>query len=266
LLDQDQFEKADRLMAGITFPEMVSEGENVFRSMGDWAALRSRWKRAAEHFTMLLKVDQTETLEISTLDNTRCSVALVEAGDKDGYEHSRQVAIKQFVHTTDPLVAERTVKNSLLLPADENTMAALIPLAEIAAKSIANAEPKPGTGDWMSPWRCISLALMEYRRGHSSEAIDWGKRCLAYGNDSPARIATIHAILAMSHYQLGHLNEAHSELALGREMIENKFKAGLDQGDGNGYWFDWVLGNILLREAQALIERTPLVKPSAPVR
>jgi len=38
--------------------------------------------------------------------------------------------------TTDPLVAERTVKNSLLLPADETTLAALVPLAEIAAKSI----------------------------------------------------------------------------------------------------------------------------------
>jgi hypothetical protein len=215
---------------------------------------------------MLLKVDQMETWEISTLDHSRCAVALVEGGDKDGYEHVRQVAIKQFAHTTDPLVAERTVKNSLLLPADETTMAALIPMAEIAAKSIANNEPKPGTGDWMGPWRCVSLALMEYRRGHSSEAIDWGKRCLAYGNDSPARIATIHTILAMSHYQLGHLDEARSELAQSREMIENKYKAGLDQGDGNGYWFDWVLGKILLREASALIERTPRLKPSASIR
>jgi serine/threonine protein kinase len=266
LLGQDQFEAADRLMAEIPFPETVSEGENVFRSLGDWAALRSRWQRAAEHFAMLLKVDQMETWEISTLDHSRCAVALVEGGDKDGYEHFRQVAIKHFARTTDPLVAERTVKNSLLLPADETMMAALIPMAEIAAKSIANNEPKPGTGDWRSPWRCVSLALMEYRRGHSSEAIDWGKRCLAYGNVSPARIATIHTILAMSHYQLGHLDEARSELAQSREMIENKYKAGLDQGDGNGYWFDWVLGKILLREAGALIKGTAQVKPSAPIR
>jgi hypothetical protein len=70
----------------------------------------------------------------------------------------------------------------------------------------------------------------------------------------------------MSHYQLGHLDEARSELAQSREMIENKYKAGLDQGDGNGYWFDWVLGKILLREASTLIERTPLLKPSASIR
>jgi eukaryotic-like serine/threonine-protein kinase len=266
LMDQDQFEEADQLMAEIPFSETVSEGENVFRSLGDWAALRGRWPRAAEHFARLLKVDQMETWEISTLDHSRCAVALVEGGDQDGYERFRQAAIKHFARTTDPLVAERTVKNSLLLPADETTMAALIPMAEIAAKSIANNEPKPGTGDWMGPWRCVSLALMEYRRGHSSEAIDWCKRCLAYGNDNPARIATIRAILAMSHYQLGHLDEARSELAQSREMIENKYKAGLDQGDGNGYWFDWVLGKILLREASALIERTPPVKPSAPIR
>ena len=265
LMDQDQFETADQLLAKIPLSETVLEGENVFRSLGDWAALRGRWPRAAEYFTMLLKVDRMETREISTLDHSRSAVALVETGDKDGYEQFRQVAIKQFAHTTDPIVAERTVKNSLLLPADENTMAMLIPLAEIAAKSMANADPKPGTGDWMSPWRCVSLALMEYRRGHSSEAIDWGKQCLAYGADSPARIATIHAILAMSHYQLGQLNEAHSELAQSRELIENKFKVALDQGDGNGYWFDWALGNILLRVASALIERTSPIKPSAPM-
>ena len=80
------------------------------------------------------------------------------------------------------------------------------------------------------------------------------------------RTATIRTILAMSQYQLGHQSEAHSELALGRELIENKFKAGLDQGDGNGYWFDWVLGRILLREATVLIEGTHAVKPSSPVK
>jgi hypothetical protein len=107
---------------------------------------------------------------------------------------------------------------------------------------------------------------MEYRRGHSSEAIDWCKRCLAFGNDNPARVATTRAILAMSYCQLGQHDEARSELAQSREMIENKFKTGLDQGDGNGYWFDWVLGNILLQEAGHLIGQTPLVKPPVPIK
>ena len=266
LLNQNQPEEADRLLGQFPFPETVSEGENVFRTLGEWAALQGRWNRAAQYFNLLLKVDHTEVMEISTLDHTRCAVVLVAGGDKDGYQHFRQEAIRQFANTTDPVVAERTVKNCLLLPADETMMAALVPLAEIWKKSIANIQPATGTGDWMTPWGSVSLALMEYRRGHSSEAIDWCKRCLAFGNDNPARVATIRAILAMCQYQLGHLDDARSELAQSREIIENKFKTGLDQGDGNGYWFDWLLGKILLHEASSLIEQVSVNKSSAQVK
>ena len=266
LLNQNQFVEADRLLAQFPFPETVAEGENVFRTLGDWTALQGQWYRAAQHFSLLLKADRLETLEISTLDHTRCAVVLVAGGDTEGYQNFRRETIKQFAHTTDPLVAERTVKNCLLLPADEITIAALVPLADVASKSIANNQPVAGTGDWMTPWRCVSLALMEYRRGHSSEAIDWSRRCLAFGNGSPARTATIQAILAMSCYQLGQPAEARSELAQSRELIQNKFITGLDEGDGNGYWFDWLLGRLLLQEATYLIDQTPPVKPAASLK
>ena len=154
LLGQDRFEEADRLMAEIPFPETVSEGENVFRSLGDWAAMQGQWKRAAEHFAMLLKVDRMETWEVSTLDHSRCAVALVEGGDQAGYERFCQAAIKQFARTTDPLIAERTVKNNLLLPAGDDRLAALVPLAEIAAKSFSKNDLTAENETWMAPWRC----------------------------------------------------------------------------------------------------------------
>jgi serine/threonine protein kinase len=263
LLDQNQLEEADRLLGQFPFPETVSEGENVFRSLGEWAALQGRWNRAAQYFNMLVKVDRLETMDISTLDHSRCAVVLVAGGENGAYQHFRQVMIKQFANTTDPLVAERTVKNSLLMAADETTMAALVPMAEIAAKSISNDPPT--AGDWMTPWRCVSLALMEYRRGHSSEAIGWCKRCLAFGDDNPARTATASAILAMADYQLGHMDEARSELAHSSKIIDNKFKTGLDGGNGNGYWFDWLLGKILLQEAGSLIQQVPVNKSSAQI-
>ncbi|HXR06463.1 MAG TPA: hypothetical protein VN765_03975, partial [Candidatus Acidoferrum sp.] len=103
-------------------------------------------------------------------------------------------------------------------------------------------------------WRCVSLALMDYRLARYSEAAGWCNRCLSYGNDNLSRVATIHAILAMSYHQLGQLENARSELAQSREIIETKINGGLDLGNGGqGYWFDWELGNILLREATALI-------------
>ena len=53
---------------------------------------------------------------------------------------------------------------------------------------------------------------------------------------------------------MGKKSEAEAELNQGREMIESKFKSGLDRGSGvQGFWFDWVFAKILLREAKGLI-------------
>jgi hypothetical protein len=162
----------------------------------------------------------------------------------------------------DPIIAERTVKNCLLMPADESVLSALAPLADLAAKSFSDAGLLSGGEAWMAPWRCLSLTLMDYRRGHFAGAVIWGTRCLSYGDDCPARVATVRTILAMSHHQLGQAGEARSELARSREMIENKYRDGLDAGNGTlGYWFDWELGRILLREAEATIAGTPRPLP-----
>ena len=259
LVGQNRFEEADRLVAGIAFPETVLAGETVFRPLGDWTATQGRWQRAVEYFTLLVRVDQMETWDVATLDYTRCGVALVESGDKDAYERFRRAAIKHVASTSDPVVAERTVKNSLLVPADKTVLASLAPLAEIAAKSVPEANSPADNEPWSgaTAWRCVSLALMDYRRAHYPEAVGWCQRCLSYGTGNLARVATIHAMLAMTYHQLGQSENARAELAQSREIIENKLVNGLDVGGaGNqGFWFDWQVGNILLREATGLIER-----------
>ena len=58
----------------------------------------------------------------------------------------------------------------------------------------------------------------------------------------------------MTHYQMGRIESARSELAQARQTIENRFGKGLQTGDGfQGFWFDWVFGRILLREAISLV-------------
>jgi hypothetical protein len=61
------------------------------------------------------------------------------------------------------------------------------------------------------------------------------------------------------------MDEARSELAHSSKIIDNKFKTGLDGGNGNGYWFDWLLGKILLQEAGSLIQQVPVNKSSAQI-
>jgi tetratricopeptide (TPR) repeat protein len=253
---QNDFEDADRKLAGISFPENVSGGEGVFRPLGEWAAVQGRWHEAAQYLTMLVQADQTETWDLATMDNTRCAVALVRLNDTEGYARFREGAIAHFAKTSDPVVAERTVKNSLLLPANEKVLAELAPLAAIAAKSVPDSNSTTDAEPWAGAiaWRCVSLALMDYRQGHYDGALGWGQRCLAYGDDDLARVATIHAILAMSYYQIGQIENAHAELTQSSEIIGSKVHDGLDAGNGaTGYWFDWEVAIILQFEASALM-------------
>ena len=255
LVGENQFGAADQLMAKVTFPENGLGGEAVFRPLGDWAAVQGRWQRAAGYFKLLVRVDQMETPDVATLDSTRCAVALIEAGDTPGYERFRREIIQRFASTRYPVEAERTVKNSLLLPADSTIMAALAPLADLAAGAVPIGTPTPLEEPWPGAiaWRCDSLALWSYRQADYGAAVGWCQRCLSYGNDNPARVATANTILAMSCFQLGQVQNARNALALSRNLVDSNSGQG---NGGQGYWFDWRLDQILMSEAATLIEQS----------
>jgi serine/threonine protein kinase len=101
----------------------------------------------------------------------------------------------------------------------------------------------------------IAFALLEYRRHDHVKAIEWGRRCLAHPEYNAARVATARAILALALHQLGDHAEMRKQLDLSRELIEKKFRTGLDLGGGaHGFWFDWIFARTLLREAESLIQ------------
>ncbi|MGA9451458.1 MAG: serine/threonine-protein kinase [Verrucomicrobiia bacterium] len=259
-VNQENFDEADNLLNNLS-PILPSlEGAAVFRSVGEWHALEERWQQAADRFAVLLQMNKFDGWDMASLDYLRRGPVLVELGDVNGYDRFRQEAILRFAGTTNPVAAERTVKVSLLLPADNKTMRALAPLAEVSAKafgSIANNDTN-AEAVFQAAWGSISVALMEYRRGNYAGAAEWCRRCLAYPGDNPPRVATAKIILAMSCHQLGQTEEAASELAQGQESIQGKFNDGLDLGSAlHGFWFDWVFARILLSEATTLIEPRP---------
>jgi serine/threonine protein kinase len=254
MIAQNQFDQADHVVSEISDPESVFDGASVFRLLGEQAATQGQLKRAAERFSLLWRADQVETKDNSSLDCTRYAVVLIELGDESGYEQFRRDVIKRFQGTPDPLSAERAVKNCLLLPTDDATLASLASFAEIAEKSI-KGRPSSAMSD---SWRGSSIAIIEYRRHHWSEAVEWSQRSLSFGDNNSSREAMLHAILAMSYYHSGQPDEAQIELDKSRVAVANKFKngiSGIGFGDGKqGYWFDWMVDRILQREAEALIE------------
>jgi serine/threonine protein kinase len=256
LVSQERFNEADALIRGISLTQPTVEGAAALRSLGEWYALQQRWQPAANRFSRLLQIDQLDGWDIATLDYLECGSVLIELGDPGQYEYFRQAAIARVAGTACPF-GDRIIKISLLLPANEEIMRALTPLAEAAAKSFATNI----TADedvFLAAWRSVSLALMEYRRGNYVKAAEWSRRCLSYPEYNAPRAATARVILAMACQRLGQTGEARSELAQGRESIESRFKSSLDRGTGvQGFWFDWLFARILLREATELIEGTP---------
>jgi serine/threonine protein kinase len=250
LIAQNRMAEADQLLQDIPPTQHTLEGAAVFRATGEWNAIHGNWRAAADRFLRLLQVGKVETWDYASLDHSRAAVSLVEQGSPEEYENYRRQAVQRFAGSTDLVVAERTVKNCLLLPADPELLRVLTPLAESASASMQGEDDLSGDNSWMLPWRCVSLALFEYRRGHAAAASHWCRRCLDYGTQNPARTASAQVILALALKQLGQTADARAELTQGRHLIEQQFQSGLSIGNGNtGFWFDWVLGRILLREA-----------------
>ena len=101
----------------------------------------------------------------------------------------------------------------------------------------------------------MPISLWKYRCGDYAGALAWSQRGLAQKGKFSACDVDLHLIMAMAEYQLGDASEADAELGQQRDLVEAKFRAGLDRGRSDaGYWFDWYFANRLLREATALIE------------
>ena len=64
------------------------------------------------------------------------------------------------------------MKICLLRRPSPTLLGELMPFYAISVKSL-EPEVKPKPSEWMVAWRCISISLMEYRRGKFREAADW---------------------------------------------------------------------------------------------
>jgi serine/threonine protein kinase len=143
LTSQGRLEDADQLAAAISFDQPSLESAAVLRSLGEWHALQGRWPPAAGYFQRLLLVDQLDGWDVLTLDYLGCAAVLAQLGDAGKYENFRQDTITRFSATSNPLVAERIIRASLLLPADKKSLGSLAALARVAMPGSARSIRTP---------------------------------------------------------------------------------------------------------------------------
>jgi hypothetical protein len=252
LVSQEKFEEADRLMSEMSLDQPTVEGAAVLRSLGEWHAVQGHWKPAADRFARLLQVDSLDGWDVYTLDYLRLGPAYVEMGDTAGFERFRDDAIARFSQGTCP-APDRILKICLLLPAREQILASLRPIAAGTAKSFSESD---ANGDiFKAAWDSVSLALWEYRNGNYAKAAEWSQRCLSCTEKNSPRSAAALGILAMSCQKLGRADQASTNLVAGEELVEGKPRGGLDLGTPvQGFWFDRSFARILLRESKGLID------------
>jgi serine/threonine protein kinase len=262
LLNRRRFEEADELVSKLSLPVVQPslEAADVFRRLAIWNVNEGNWKAAAARLLKLVEANQIDKTDMSmsaTQELLFVGPVLVLIGDNDGYERFRQAIINRFSETKYPLASEQILRASTLTPLDEKTSHALEPLASNVEKSITAAFHGPGYGDYSLAWRAFAMTGFEFQRGNYSNAITWGKKCLAYQDRTTTRIACCHAILASAYHQLAQTKEARMELASAKALIEPKFPRGLEKNlaeNQGGFWQDWIEAWLLLKEAVFEIE------------
>jgi len=250
-VSQEKYEEANRLLGAVRIPppKPSFDGVSAYRSVGDWLGGYQRWTEAADRYSALMEIDKLDKWGAVTLDYQACGVVLVESREYAQYQQFCEATMDVFGTTTNGDAAGRILKTCLLLPPDKLLMQRLQPLGEQAEKFLVSQGSNPFFG-----WATIPSGLWRYRLGDFGQAADWCRRGMNEKDNTTAQTAAIRIILAMSCLKQGQTDEAVSQIAKARAVIEAQFKKGLEHGNGSlGMWYDWVFARILLREAEALI-------------
>ena len=276
LVTQQKFLEADKvLLYQIDLGKPSIEASAELRALGDWHAVSGRWPQAAERFALATRVDQLDEPEVFAEDQLKLGAALIESGDRRGYEQFRKAAVTRFTAASYPAAAGRvaghfysdlvarlaaasyptadwTIKVALLLPADQRILESLRSQGELL-KNTFQPEGIPTTNPAQEALRAETLALLEYRRGNYETAIGWCQRCLANPVYHPPMTAGARLIWAMSCWHLGDKWQALVQWSFGQELVAAKFDRGLDRGNAlEGFWFDWVIARQMMRECDQL--------------
>jgi serine/threonine protein kinase len=266
MLNQGRLAEAEHLLSKVQLPviEPSLEASDVFLRLGDWAASEGRWSQAEIQFKRLdlaYQVDKSEITDMSAVDLLRLGPTLVAAGDISDYHQFVDDSITRFSSISNAMASEQVMKACLICPPNASQLQQLRSLSDVLSKSISDAEHSQDLNTFT--WREFALALYNYRCGDFNDSIVLMQKCAASQNYLPERTAMAHFVLAMSFYQIKHVANANSELSLGQALIrqycpnadakDNISISGMAPGT-SVYWYDWVIAQILQREADAMVQ------------
>ena len=259
LLAEGKVDKADALLVNTPFSsiEPTSEALHVFRSYGDWNAIRRRWGQAAECYAFFIKADGFGRVASSEVGWILMAVGIsqVEAGKLEDYEKFQRLAIANYGKSSNYIFSAIVLKSCLLTPAGPRVLEGLQPLADQVAKRLDSRSADSIDAE-QGAFAAMSMALVEYRKGNFARTQEWCRRSLAFPDSNDARSATVHAVGSLAARKLGQSELADSELASAQEIAKRALGPNpmALQNQGQGYWQDCAIARVLLREAENTVD------------
>lgn len=257
LLAEGKVERADALLVNTPFSsiEPTAEALHVFRSYGDWNAIRRRWNQAAECYDFFIKAngfDRVASVDLGFI-LMAVGVSQVEAGKPEDYEELRDLAIARYGKPSNYIFSAIMLKTCLLTPAGPRVLEGIQPLADTVAQRL-DSRSSDAIDAEQGAFAAMSMALVEYRKGNFARAQEWCGRSLAFPDTNNARSATVRAIGSMAARKLGQSELADSELADSQETSKKTLEQNplVSQRPNQGYWQDCAIARILLKEAEEM--------------
>jgi len=235
LLNGEDYAKAEELVAR-TPPR--GEGAVLYHAFGVMHASHKEWQEAITNFTMEIQLAPSNHNAYHFL-----APLLAQVGDLEGYHRLRGVILRQFAGESDPMIAERMTKDCLLLPPPASDFPAIQKLADTAAAA------GPDHPLWF--YFQFAKGLSEYRQGRFASATNWLGKAAANTKvlHAPYVGAEVFLVLAMAHHQLDQFWPARGALSYGCWIAAAWPALGNNAND-------WIMTQMLMREARALIETT----------
>lgn len=234
----------DRLSDEIKQHPNVAAG---YTQRGWYYARLGRWRESADD---LLRIHQLSPE--NHIAWMAAAPSLILAGDEAGYQQLCREMITQFRGSEADTVADVVCKTCLIRPG-------MVDLAELPVKRLKDATDRPSVAAY-KPYFLGCCALASYREGNAREAIAWADK-LTDPASIPVATALVLTVRALAEHRLGRSDEARQTLARASDLIPAELRT-LGSDDYRGplpvaletISHDWLIPEILRREASALLE------------
>jgi WD40 repeat protein/serine/threonine protein kinase/tetratricopeptide (TPR) repeat protein len=193
------------------------------------------WKEAAADYDRGLALDPGDH-EQWYMSGFLC----LQVGDPDGYRRHCRELLRRFGDTQDPMIAERTAKLCLLRPEAGGDLG---PALRLADRAVDGTERNT-----IYPHYQAVKGFADCRAGRYEQSLDWLKKAEEHLSHPIFKAeALLYQSLALHALHRG--DEARQVLDRARSVLDGE--AGT-QGDLDGLWFDWIMAQVLRRDAEGL--------------